>query len=231
MKAAFWIAADLAREAIATPAMRAIAPLMMAAMPAWQGLLDGWIGSEANPMRLWLSGNAIMPSILLAGLFADIVMPRLLAGEMEPLLAAPVRDRDIIVAHMIPVAACQAIYLIAGIPITMAAYRLASGAFPAHVWRDAAHLALGSTTASVLVAASMGRALVTCRSVGSFLLRAFLPLTGIALLDVVCWLLRWTGHPDVAPVVLAGALVSAFALAWWAAGRLDRERLLARVMK
>jgi len=228
VKATLWIAADLARETMATPALRVIAPLLMTIMPAYHGMLDGWIGADANPMRLWLSGSAIMPSVLLAGFFADIVMPRVLGAEMEPLLAAPVRDREIVAAHMLPLAACQVVYLIAGIPLTMAAYRLASGTFPEHVLREAAYLALGSTAASLLVAAGMARALMTCRSVGSFLLRSFVPLAGVALLDVVCWLLRWNGRHAWAIVLLAGALLAACAAAWRAGGALERERLIAR---
>ena len=228
MRATLWIAADLAREALATPALRVIAPLLMTIMPVYHGMLDGWFGSDVNPMRLWLSGSAIMPPILLAGFFADVVMPRVLGAEMEPLLAAPVRDREIVAAHMLPLAACQAVYLMVGIPLTMAAYRLASGAFPAHVWQESVYLALGSTAASLLVAASMARALMTCRTVGSFLLRSFVPLAAVALLDVACWLLRWIGRPGWAMALLAGTLLAACAAAWRACGALERERLIAR---
>jgi hypothetical protein len=228
VRAALWIAADLGREALAMPAFRIMAPLLVLALPAHQGALDGWAGIPANPMRLWLSAGAIMPAVLLVGLFADVIMPRILSGEMEPLLATPVTDRDLVLAHMAPVAVCQGIYLALGIPVTMGAYRLTAGFFPEGVWAEVLHLALGSTAASLLVAASMGRALMRCRSVGSFVLRSFVPLLAVALLDMTCWTLRWSGHPGGVPAVLAGTLaVSALAVRR-AAASMRRDRLLMR---
>jgi hypothetical protein len=228
VRPALWIAADLLREALAVPALRVMAPLLALGMPAYHGALDGWLGTPENPMRLWLSAGAVMPAVLLVGLFADVIMPRILTGEIEPLLAAPVTDRHLVLAHMAPVALCQGLYLVVGIPLTMGGFHLVHGAFPEDVWRDALHLALGSTAASLLVAATMGRALMSCRSVGAFALRSVLPLGGVAVLDALCWALRAAGHARVVPLVLAGAAALGAAAVGAAASSLRRERLLAR---
>ena len=90
MRPAFLIAADIARVVGRTWTIPVVMLNLVAYMPFQQGLIDGWTGSAWIAMRLTLSVHALLPSLMMMIVFAEVIVPRKLRREMEPLLAAPV---------------------------------------------------------------------------------------------------------------------------------------------
>lgn len=228
MRAALIVALDLSREAARSPALWVLAPFLSLYLPFQHGVVDGLATVSFVSVRLSLSASAVMPSIAMLALFMEVILPRKLAGAMEPLLASPLPDRDLLIGHALPVLGLQLAAVAAGIPVAMIGYRLADGCWPPEALSDALFMGLAGPAVGLLLLGASARALMAARSALSFSLRTLPVAAALVPLDVLLMGMRWAGYRRAClgiPLFLMAAGVAWLA---WAMRRLDREMLLMR---
>ena len=228
MRAAAILAFDLAREAARSPALWVLSPFLAIYLPFQHGVVDGLATVSFVSVRLSLSASAVMPSIAMLALFMEVILPRKLAGAMEPLLASPASDRDLVIGHVFPVVCLQLAGVAAGIPMAMAGYRLGAGRWPPEPLSDALFMGLAGPAAGLLLLGASARALMAAQSVVSFSLRTIPVAAALVPLDALLLCMRWAGYRRAClaiPLLLMAAGTASFALGM---RRLDREMLLLR---
>jgi len=228
MRAARIVALDLAREAARSPALWLLAPFLAIYLPFQHGLVDGLVTVPFVSVRLSLSASAVMPSIAMLALFMEVILPRKLEGAMEPLLASPASDSDLVIGHALPVMGLQLAAVAAGIPVAMAGYRLGNGRWPPEALSDALFMVLAGPAVGLLLLGASARALMAARSPLSFTLRTLPVAAALVPLDALLLCLRWAGYRRAClaiPLLLMAAGAASLARAM---RRLDREMLVMR---
>ncbi|MGH9870299.1 MAG: hypothetical protein ACREAA_19350 [Candidatus Polarisedimenticolia bacterium] len=228
MRLSFLIALDIARVVGRTWTLPIAMLNLVAYMPFQQGLIDGWTRSAWVAMRLTLSVQALLPSVMMIIVFAEVIVPRKLRREMEPLLAAPVTDRELLLGHAWPMLALMAVNLVIGIPGALLGYRLAAGGYPADILFEIAFMVAAYVAVGTMVCGLMLVALTRCGSLAAFMVRALLPLAALIPLDLLIAFLRWAGLHSAALGVVLAAVAGGALFLWRVTGRLDREALLLR---
>jgi len=226
-----WIALDLAVEARRRTAFLWLTVPFLAWWPFQMGFIDG--GAAASP--LWASGfgfrhslvmGAAWPAVAGLGMLAEIVVPRKLAGELEPLLATPVSERELVAAFAAPTFAATLVYPLIAHPLALAGYRLGAGCWPPEGGRGFLHLCLSAQVAGAWLAASGVASLFACRGTSGFMLGslsgygALIPADAGQAVLAFCGLSRWIG-----PALIV-SLAAGVAALWLVARRVPREALL-----
>ncbi|HKY32530.1 MAG TPA: hypothetical protein VJV23_08345 [Candidatus Polarisedimenticolia bacterium] len=233
MRRALLVAADLAREALTSPRWWMIPPMMGLLLPIQMGVTDGLAAGRGSAvildLRLWLVTNALWPCLIWLGLAAEILFPRKLRGELEPLLAAPISGRELGLGFALPAAGAAALFVAAGIPATLLGYRMGAGRLPADPAWEAAYLLLAVWADSLVAGAAVLHAFFRAQSAGGFLLRSCLALLPLAAAEGALFMLRGAGRRAACLGLLALMIAGGILLLRWAGSRLDRERLLGRI--
>ena len=231
MKRAFWIAVDLTRDALASVSFVFLTVFLGLWLPFQAGLLDGGISRliTAPGMRHSLVMNASWPSLAVLGLHAHVFFPRRLKRELEPMLAAPVADGEIVLGLALPVLAVMAIVPPLTFALNMLGYRLTAGCLPSGLGAELARLWLAMPVACLWLSAFSIDAAFRSTDQGSYLLRVAAGYLVLSALDAILFTLSFTGFPRLVVPAMALALAGGAAALWIVGLRVDRECLVERV--
>ncbi|HET9480709.1 MAG TPA: hypothetical protein VFP98_03050 [Candidatus Polarisedimenticolia bacterium] len=226
-----WIAADLIRETRALGRRHWITLVFAILWPAAMALIDGgsargMVWPDGMGLRHSIVLNAVGPGSLAMVILIEVFHARRLRRELEPLLAAPVTDIEIVLGTALPSLASVAILALASFPLVRLSTSLGAGRpIGSLAGQLAMHLlasAAGGVWATVILLHAAFRSAtesgLAMRAAAGFLLPGLLD-TGVAAAGLL-------GPPRAPAVVLAAGLAAGVAALPVAAFRLKREDLL-----
>lgn len=231
MTRAFWIAADLIKDAAASGSFLGLVVFLGLWLPFQAGLIDGLNAraGQVPALRHSIVMNASWPALAILGVHAQVFFPRRFRRELEPLLAAPVTDLEIVVGLSLPV-----LIVMAGSPpvtfvLNRLGLRLAADALPDEMSGQFCQLWLATQVACLWLTAFGLDASFKARTQGAYVIRATIGYLVLAGVDAVLFTLRLTGHARLEAPVMAAALASGAGALCLVSLRLDREDLIERI--
>ncbi len=230
MRRALWLACDLAREGPSPGRAAAVLVYPALLLPLQSGLIDGALsGTGVIPgwlgLRLSMTLAALPCGIAALGVTLEAFFPRRIRGDIEPILATPLTERELIAACALPGWLLAVLAPLTTHLLALAGYALGAGRLPEAAASQYAWSVLATAVAMVWITAAVTRAMFAARSLGAAMawgMAGFLPAAATDLLCAVAHFFM----PQAAWAVLGLSLAAAVATLRWCAGAARREQLL-----